>query len=109
MFSYQLGLFNGIADGANAESDNSDGKDFSARVFFHPFKPSRNEWANDLGVGVAGSIGDQTGTAAASNLPSFRSQAQLTFFTYAAGTFADGKRTRGAASLLVRRATRHSE
>ena len=95
---YALGIFNGVPDGGSGDSDNNDAKDVAARVFVQPFAGGGG--AADLGFGVAVSFGDQAGTLAAPNLPSFRTAGQLVFFSYrsdgtAAGTsVADGSRTR---------------
>jgi phosphate-selective porin OprO/OprP len=95
VFSYQAGVFNGVVDGGSGETDNTDEKDYIGRVFVHPFKLAASDRINGLGLGVAGSVGDQIGTAASSQLPTYRTNSQLTFFTYRANdTFANGKRTR---------------
>jgi phosphate-selective porin OprO/OprP len=93
--SYQLGVFNGVVDGASAETDTNDGKDYVARVWAQPFKNGHWIGITDLGVGVAGSVGDQKGTGASSQLPSFKTEGLNTFFTYRSNdTFANGKRSR---------------
>lgn len=97
--AYQAGLFNGVPDGGSGDLDSNDGKDLAARLFFQPFLAGSSV-AKGLGFGIAGSTGDQEGTVAAPGLPTLRTQAQQTFFSYrtdgtAAGTtFADGDRTR---------------
>ena len=97
--SYALGLFNGVADGASADADDRDGKDVVARVFTHPFRGSQGAF-EQLGVGIAGSVGSQRGALASTGLAAQRSLGQLTWFRYrsdgtAAGTaFADGDRHR---------------
>lgn len=84
--AYQLAVTNGVVDGTNGETDSNDGKDYTTRVFVAP--------GFGLGLGLAASIGDQLGTAASSQLPSFRTYGQQTFFSYLAGAFANGERTR---------------
>lgn len=97
--SYAVGVFNGVPDGASADGDTNDGKDYAARLFFLPFAKSDGAFKN-LGFGVAGSTGDQEGTVASPGLPSFRTPGQQTFFSYRSdGTapntvIADGGRTR---------------
>jgi phosphate-selective porin OprO and OprP len=97
--TYAVGVFNGVPDGGSADSDTNDDKDYAVRVFFQPFVKGSGALKN-LGFGVAGSTGDQGGTAAAPGLPSFRTPGQQTFFSYRAdGTMpntviADGRRTR---------------
>lgn len=94
LFSYQAAIQNGVTDGGSTESDTNDGKDYIARVFAHPFKRTAG-FLQGLGLGVAASIGEQQGTAASSQLPSYRTNGQQTFFSYRSGdTFAFGDRTR---------------
>jgi phosphate-selective porin OprO/OprP len=88
VFSYAVGVFEGALDGASADLDTNDGKDLDARVFVSPFKKGRSR-LKDLGFGIAGSVGDQTGA-----LPSYRSGGQLTIASYVSGVTADGQRTR---------------
>lgn len=95
LLSYQLGVFNGVVDGSSGETDTTDGKDYAGRLFVQPFKAASSEWWNGLGLGVSGSVGDQFGTAAATNLiSSYKTNGQQDFFKYQAGTFANGRRTR---------------
>jgi phosphate-selective porin OprO/OprP len=94
-FGYQAAILNGAPDGASYEAESSDGKDYAARVFIRPFKPRASEWVNGFGVGIAGSVGNQFGNAAAPNLTSgYKSDGQQTFFGYQTGTFANGKHRR---------------
>ena len=95
LVSYLGGVMNGVADGASADVDTTDSKDVSGRLMVRPFNnlPATHP-ARGLGVGISGSRGTATGTAA---LPTLRTQIlQQTFFTYAtaAGVTADGTRTR---------------
>jgi phosphate-selective porin OprO/OprP len=78
--SYVGGLFNGVPDANNGDTDTNNGKDLVGRVTIK---------GDGLGVSVAGSTGSQAGA-----LPSFRSTAQQTFYSYASGVAADGTRTR---------------
>jgi phosphate-selective porin OprO and OprP len=95
LLSYHAGVFNGVVDGGNGETDTHDGKDYVGRLFSQPFKKSSSEWINGFGLGIAGSVGDQFGSATTSNLPSaYRTESLQTFFTYQSGTFADGTRKR---------------
>jgi phosphate-selective porin OprO and OprP len=101
--SYAAGVFNGVADGSSTDIDDTDGKDVVARLFSHPFRTSKNDRFRELGVGIAGSYGRQTGTIAAPVLSAYRSAGQQTFFRYrsdatAAGTtVSDGDRYRVSA------------
>ena len=97
---YAVSVFNGVADGASADNDNGDEKDFVGRLFLLPFKNTSATALQGLGLGVAGSSGTQQGSATTPNLPFYRTPAQQTYFSYrsdatAAGTaIANGKRTR---------------
>jgi phosphate-selective porin OprO and OprP len=97
--TYAVGVFNGVPDGGSADSDTNDGKDAAARLFFTPFAKG-NGPLKGLGFGIGSSFGKQEGTLAAPGLPSFRTPAQQTFFSYRTdGTapntvIADGDRTR---------------
>jgi phosphate-selective porin OprO/OprP len=64
-----------------------------ARVFAHPFKNSGADALRGLGLGVGYMGGQQNGTVAASNLPTYLTPGQQTFFAYSAGAFANGDRT----------------
>jgi phosphate-selective porin OprO/OprP len=98
LFAYQVGVFNGASDLANAGDDLSDAKDFAARVFVQPFKSGS---FRPLGVGIAASTGFERGSITSAGLPSYRTPGQQTVFRYNSSTttpstnvFADGKRTR---------------
>jgi phosphate-selective porin OprO and OprP len=100
LIAYAASVFNGVADGASADNDNGDEKDFVGRLFLLPFKNTAVAALPGLGLGVAGSSGTQQGSAASPSLPSYRTPAQQIYFSYrsdatAAGTaIASGKRTR---------------
>jgi phosphate-selective porin OprO/OprP len=97
LVTYQLGWFNGVRDGGTQDVDTDDGKDFAARLFFHPFGKLENEWLDGFGIGVAGTWGrvdEQSPT-------SFRTTAASTnFFSYRGASAAfnavsgDGERVR---------------
>ena len=91
-FSWELGVFNGAPDGGSSDQDSNYGKDFEARVFAHPFRRLHNRWVDELGLGVAGTYGKQHGTATATGLASFKTEGQITFFSWLSdsrrGTFA---------------------
>jgi phosphate-selective porin OprO/OprP len=94
-FYYSAGVFNGLPDGASSttDTDSNQGKDFAARIVVQPFRKSGNSAPTvltGLGFHVGGSVGNQSGSA----LPSFKTSVGQTYFTYAAGTVADGQRTR---------------
>jgi phosphate-selective porin OprO/OprP len=90
-FSYAVAVTNGVPDGANADIDNNDGKDFVGRVFFLPFQQDSPEnFLRGLGVGFAVSSGEQEGQL----LPVYRTSAQSIFFSYLVGSSASGRRDR---------------
>ncbi len=80
--SYAAGIFNGVPDLGNADLDIDDDKEFAGRVFAHPFKPTSIKPLQGLGLGVAGTVGSRAGKATATGLPSYKTPAQQTFFTY---------------------------
>jgi phosphate-selective porin OprO/OprP len=88
--NYSVGAYDGGPDGGNVDTDTNDGKDYTARVFLTPWKPSANHFLSGLGFGIAGSTGNQTRGA----LPSFKSTGQNTFFSYIAGVATAGDRKR---------------
>ena len=92
--AYQIGVFNGnIDNGTTDTADTNDNKDYLARVFAEPFR-NGDSWLKGLGVGISYGYGVQQGTAAAANLPQYRTVGQLPFFSYLTGAFADGERSR---------------
>jgi phosphate-selective porin OprO/OprP len=79
---YQLGLFNGVADGGSGDFDTADSdKDFAGRVFAQPFRNSDNDWLRGFGFGVAGTYGEQDGA-----LRNYFTTGQLRAFSYLTGT-----------------------
>jgi phosphate-selective porin OprO/OprP len=94
VFNYALGVFNGVVDGGSADTDVNDDKDVVGRLFVQPFRSDPRHRFAGLGFGIAGSYGNQHGSATVSGLPSYRSPGQQAFFGYRAGVFADGRRTR---------------
>jgi len=83
--AYQLGVFNGVADGQSGDGDVSDDKEVAARVFVKPFATG-GPLLKELGIGVAATYGDKTGTLASPDVAAFKTQGQTTFFAYKAGT-----------------------
>jgi phosphate-selective porin OprO/OprP len=82
VITYAAAVFNGVPDGANGDLDNGDSKDFAGRLFVQPFTKTGIEPLRGLGFGVAGTIGNQDGTLAGPNVPSFKTPGQNTFFKY---------------------------
>jgi phosphate-selective porin OprO and OprP len=56
LFSYEVGIFNGVPDGGSGDRDNNHAKDIAARIFLQPWK--------GFGLGVAAIRGRQRGTPA---------------------------------------------
>jgi len=107
--AYQVGVFNGVADGQSGDGDVSDDKEVAARVFVKPFAASGDARIAELGIGGAVTYGDKLGTLASTDVASFKTQGQTTFFAYKTGTtlmdtvVADGKhwRATGQASYYT--------
>lgn len=89
MFEYQLGVFNGNADLGNTDNDDDDNKDVMARVFLHPFHNSDQYALKDLGIGIAGSVGEREGSTGTTILSDYRSPGQQRIFRYRSGAAAD--------------------
>jgi phosphate-selective porin OprO and OprP len=88
--SYAAGIFNGVADGGSADIETADDdKDFAGRLFAHPFLNAKLDALRGLGIGVAGTYGNQ-----ASALRAFTTPGQQRFFAYASDVVADGDRWR---------------
>lgn len=92
--TYAAGYFNGVRDGASADTDANASKDFNGRLFAHPFRNTDNDALRGLGIGVAVTTGTQSGSASSGNLSTYLTPGQQTFFAYATGTFAAGERQR---------------
>ena len=95
--SYLAGVMNGVPDGGSADVDTTDSKDVAGRVIVRPFtKLPATHAARGLAVALSGTRGTQTGTV----LPTLRTTIlQQSFFSYAAGSVADGVRTRYSPQL----------
>ena len=95
--SYLAGVMNGVPDGGSADVDTTDSKDVAGRVVVRPFtKLPATHAARGLAVGLSGTRGTQTGAV----LPTLRTTIlQQPFFSYAAGSVADGVRTRYSPQL----------
>ncbi len=93
--SYVGALFNGVPDANNGDLDTNDEKDLVGRVLLRPFHSSRHAGLRGAGVAVAGSWGRQAGP-----LPSFKTAAQQTFFSYVPAAAAGGERARVSPSAF---------
>jgi phosphate-selective porin OprO/OprP len=98
---------------ASPDVESDTGGDYAARVFFQPFINSDNFSLRGLGFGVGSTWQDLDGAATNPYLPSYRSQGQLSVFSYRANTatgatpnnatFADGERLRLAPQVYYYR------
>ena len=96
MVSYAAGIFNGVPDAGNVDADPDDDKDGVSRVYVQPFKGSSMAAVKELGVGVGGTYGHRAGSAAAPELPVFKTVAQQTWFSYKATAVAKGRTRRAS-------------
>ena len=91
--SYSGGVFNGVPDAASSTSDadTNSGKDLAGRISVQPFRSTRTPAGalNGLGFHLGGSTGTE-----ASTLPSYRTSAGQSYFSYATGAAANGRRSR---------------
>jgi phosphate-selective porin OprO and OprP len=105
LLQIQAGVFNGTLDGTSINTDYNNAKDLLGRVFIRPFIKSENPLLNGLGLGVAGTIGEQEGSIGSPRLPSYSSGGRQTIFRYRSDgttegtTIADGKQSRFAPQL----------
>ena len=86
--AYAAALLNGAPDGGSVDLDLNDSKDFAGRLFLSPFKKGKSAF-KDLGFGIAGTTGNQTGP-----LPAYRSGGQVSIITLLTGITYDGTRKR---------------
>ncbi len=84
LFTYRAGLFSGVPDGQSLQNS-MNGLTFGGRVFSHPFRLANVPVLRNLGIGIAGTIGDESGL-----LASFKTPAQTKFFSYNKGVLAAG-------------------
>ncbi len=81
---YEVGVFNGVADGGSGDFDTADDdKDVAGRLFASPFKNTEIGALQGLGLGVAGTYGNREGA-----LRPFASEGLQRFFTYRTSTVA---------------------
>jgi phosphate-selective porin OprO and OprP len=95
VLSYIAGVFNGIPDGTNGDVDADTHKDVAGRVTMRPFARANQRVMKGFGIAVGATRGEENGP-----LPSYRSTAQQTFFSYAPNAVADGARTRVSPSAF---------
>jgi phosphate-selective porin OprO/OprP len=80
--TYAGGVFNGVVDGGIGDSDVTDAKVVAARLFFQPFKTTDIKSLQGFGFGAGSTIGHEQSTSTTTNLPSYKTTGQLTFFSY---------------------------
>ena len=87
--NYAAGVFNSVADGANAaNSDFNNEQEFIGRIFLQPFKKSNAAALQGLGFGVSGSYGRQFTASALTS--GYKTDGQQTFFAYTNGVAGNG-------------------
>lgn len=87
VFNYAVGVFNGVGDGRTSNNiDSDDEKSGAARIFLHPFLRTNIKPLKGLGIGIAGSYGDQEGAAALPSGNGFATEGVQQFFTYRTST-----------------------
>ena len=99
--AYSGGIFNGNpvdGTGTIADVDTNNGKDLAGRVVWMPFRSAKTppHTLNTFGFHLGGSTGNQTGA-----LPSFRTSAGQTYFSFPATTTADGRRNRVSPAVFL--------
>lgn len=88
--SYQGGFFQGSSDGSNGVFTQwTSSHEAVARLFLRPFATTSANLFQQLGFGVAGSVGNQEGAIAG-----LKTAGQTTFFKYSSTTVADGRHSR---------------
>ena len=98
---YSAGIFNGNPpDGTSAitDVDTNNGKDLAGRIVLMPFRSTKTpaHTLNNFGLHLGGSTGNQTGA-----LPSFRTSAGQTYFSFPTTTTADGRRNRVTPAVFL--------
>jgi phosphate-selective porin OprO/OprP len=85
---WTLGVYNGVPNGQIGDTDTNDSKDVEGRLFVLPFLPTEIDALKGLGLGVAGTTGNEEGT-----LPGYVTSGQTTFFAYGSTVNGLGRRT----------------
>jgi phosphate-selective porin OprO and OprP len=90
IITYAGGYFDGSSDGSNGVFTQwTEAEEAVSRLFLHPFAKSRVNAVRQLGLGVAGSAGHQSGPIAG-----LKTVGQTTFFKYSSTAVADGQHNR---------------
>ena len=98
---YSAGIFNGNpADGTSAitDVDTNNSKDLAGRIVVLPFRSTTTPPTalSNFGFHLGGSTGNQTGA-----LPSYRTSAGQTYFSFPTTTTADGRRNRVTPAVFL--------
>jgi phosphate-selective porin OprO/OprP len=97
--TYQIGGFNGVADGRSGDGDTTSDKEVAGRIFAEPFKAMGWRPLQGLGLGLAATYGGQK-KGDNLNGVAFQTAGRSTFFRYdtssTVSAVADGDRTRFA-------------
>ena len=87
--NYAAGIFNSVADGANAANSGFDNEpEFIGRLFLQPFKKTDLAPLRRVGFGVSGSYGRQFTASALTS--GYKTDGQQTFFAYTNGAVGNG-------------------
>lgn len=86
VLDYSVGVLNGTPDNGSSISDLDDDKEFAVRLFSHPFRNSGKPALQGLGLGLAATYGDKSGTVPAN----YATVNQQTFFSFNAGVINNG-------------------
>jgi len=82
--AYQVGVFNGVADGGSSDGDATNDKEGAARVFVRPW--ARGPWwLANLGIGGVATYGDKGANLTQPDTPAWKTQGQTTIFAYKVG------------------------
>lgn len=79
---WSLGAFDGGVDNSLTDTDNNDSKEVVGRIFAQPFATLQNDWLNTLLIGGAVTWGEQNGTEASPQTPSWKTPGQNTFYSF---------------------------
>lgn len=90
VFFYDVGAFNGIADGANVDDDSDDSKDVAGRIQITPFARQKGFVLSGLTVGGGATYGKRQGLSATPETPSYKTAGQATFLSYLPTVVANG-------------------
>jgi phosphate-selective porin OprO/OprP len=94
VITYAAGVFNGVPDGTTTDFSTGDSKDGAARIFIQPFKQSNIDPLKGFGFGAGGSIGDHQFSSTTTNLPTYKTTGQNTFFSFSKTAVPNGREYR---------------